>query len=243
MATIDVVGLSKRYGAVTAVQPLHFSVDAGQVFGFLGPNGAGKTTTLRMLATLLSPTSGHATIAGLELSNAVEVRRQLGIVNGGMHVPERLTGHEVLRFFGGLHGLTDGLLAERIDWVRELLHIDVAVMSKLTKDMSTGMQQKLVVARALLHQPKVLLLDEASAGLDLFARRALLDVVLTYRNRPDCAVVYSTHIMGEAEELCSHVGFLHQGQLLFVGTADEARQRGDGQLERAFFRTMAGAHR
>jgi sodium transport system ATP-binding protein len=211
------------------------------VYGFLGPNGAGKTTTLRMLATLLKSSSGTATIAGHDIAQSpLQARRCLGIVNGGMHVPERLSGREVLELFGGLHGLDDDLLRERIGWVTELLRIDNAMMGKLTKDMSTGMQQKLVIARAVLHQPSVLLLDEATAGLDLFARRALLDVVLSYRQLPGRAVLYSTHIMAEAEEVCSHVGFLYQGRLLFDGTIDSARAQGDGQLERSFFRTIEG---
>jgi sodium transport system ATP-binding protein len=236
--SIHAQGLSKRYGAHVALHALDLVVGRGSVFGLLGPNGAGKTTTLRMMATLLTPTHGTVLMDGLDVrTHDVEVRARVGIVNGGMKVPERLTGLETLTFFGRMNHMNEALVRERSAWVCELLKIDAAVLRKQAREMSTGMQQKLVVARAILHQPPVLLLDEATAGLDLFARRALLDFVHGYQS-PTTTIVYSTHIMAEAQELCSDVGFVHEGRLLVHTSNADACARGDGSLERAFFRAI-----
>jgi len=232
-------GLTKNYKSFRAVDHLSFEVRPGEVYGLLGPNGAGKTTTLRMLATLLVPTGGTATVAGFDIrSQPLEVRRNLGIVNGGMQVYERLTGREVLEFFAGFYGIGGKVFEERLDWVVDLLHMEDAI-GKLVKEMSTGMRQKTVIARAILHQPPVLLLDEATAGLDVFARRALLDFVKQYRDLGK-TLIYSTHVMSEAEEVCDRVGFLYGGKLVYEGTTAEARMIGAGSLERAFVHKVQG---
>lgn len=232
-------GLGKTYTHTWAVDHLSFTVGKGEVYGLLGPNGAGKTTTLRMLATLLRPSAGTAAVAGYDIrQQPLEVRRNLGIVNGGMQVYERLTGREVLQFFAGFYGIEGRRFRERLEWVSALLGMD-RVLDKLVREMSTGMRQKIVIARAILHQPPVLLLDEATAGLDVFARRALLDFVLQYRGLGH-ALIYSTHVMSEAEEVCDRVGFMHGGKLVYEGSKAEALAQGQGSLERAFIRRLEG---
>ncbi|RIH80707.1 ABC transporter ATP-binding protein NatA [Calidithermus terrae] len=234
---VEATGLSKNYKDFKAVESLSFRVDHGEVYGLLGPNGAGKTTTLRMLATLLAPSSGTATVAGHDIrKQPLEVRRNLGIVNGGMQVYERLTGREVLEFFAGFYGVEGRLFRERLEWVAGLLEMD-GVLDKLVREMSTGMRQKVVIARSILHQPPVLLLDEATAGLDVFARRSLLDFVKQYRSLGK-SLIYSTHVMSEAEEVCDRVGFLYGGKLVYEGPAGEAMSHGGGSLERAFIRRL-----
>lgn len=234
---VQVENLSKSYKTFQAVKNLSFEVKAGEVYGLLGPNGAGKTTTLRMLATLLQPSSGSAKVAGFDVvAQPLEVRRNLGIVNGGMQVYEKLTGREVLAFFAGFYGVEGKLFEARLEWVVDLLEMK-EVLDKLVKEMSTGMKQKTVIARAILHQPAVLLLDEATAGLDVFARRALLDFVRQYCSLGK-SLIYSTHVMSEAEEACDRVGFMHEGQKVFEGSKDEAMKLGNGSLERAFIRRL-----
>lgn len=238
---IEVVNLQKSYQKTQAVRGISFRVQPGEVYGLLGPNGAGKTTTLRMLATLLKPTGGSAKVAGFDvLRQPLEVRRNLGIVNGGMKVYDKLTGYEVLDFFGSFYDLWGPKLKERIAWAAELLHLEPSVLNKQVRQMSTGMQQKIVIARAILHQPQVLLLDEATAGLDVFARRALLDFVKQYAGLGK-TLVYSTHVMSEAEEVCDRVGFINQGLLVFEGSLQEALELGSGNLERAFIRRLEQA--
>ncbi len=233
-------GLSKRYRHGWAVEGLSFRVEPGEVYALLGPNGAGKTTTLRMLATLVRPTGGEAWVAGFSvLREPLQVRRHLGVVNGGMRVYERLTGREVLEFFAGFYGLKGRAFQEALDWVVALLGME-ETLDKKVMEMSTGMRQKVVLARAILHRPRVLLLDEATAGLDVFARRALLEFVKAYRGLGH-AVVYSTHVMGEVEEVADRVGFLHRGRLVYEGSRDEALALGEGSLERAFVRKVQEA--
>ena len=233
---VEVADLHKRYGHHPALRGVSFRVEAGSVYGLLGPNGAGKTTTLRILATLVRPDTGTARVAGHDVTaQPLAVRARLGIVNGGMGLYERLTGRETLAFFGRFYGLEGDRLEEGIAWVDEVLGIGDA-LDRRVGEMSSGMIQKVIVARAILHKPPVLLLDEATRGLDVFARRALLDFVDDYR-RQGKAIVYSTHVLPEAEEICDRVGFIYEGRLLFEGSLDEAKRRWNtASLERAFIR-------
>lgn len=238
---VEVRNIQKSYKVFQAVKGVSFSVQPGEVYGLLGPNGAGKTTTLRILATLLKPTGGKARVAGFDVERqSLEVRRNLGIVNGGMKVYDKLTGREVLDFFGSFYDLWGLRLKDRLEWAAELLKMDQTMLDKQVREMSTGMQQKIVIARAILHQPQVLLLDEATAGLDVFARRALLDFVKQYAELGK-TLVYSTHVMSEAEEVCNRVGFIDKGSLVYEGSLKEALELGSGNLERAFIRRLEEA--
>lgn len=150
---IEVTGLTKAYGQRLAVQDLTFQVAPGEVYALLGPNGAGKTTTLRVLSTLIRPTQGRIRVAGFDVvQDPLEVRRRLGLVNGGMRVYDRLTGREVLRFFAGFYGLEGQAFQEALDWVTGLLQME-ETLDRRVLEMSTGMRQKVVIARAILHRP------------------------------------------------------------------------------------------
>ena len=235
---IEVTDLTKKFGDVTAVDAVSFSVPAGQVFGLLGPNGAGKTTTLRMLATLIRPSAGSARVTGLGLrDDPAAVRRNIGVVNGGMGLYDRLTGREILRYFGRLYDMTDARIRERIAALDAVLDLK-ATLDRQAGGFSTGMKQKIVIARAVLHDPPVIFFDEASSGLDVMARRALLDFVRNYPGT-DRAVIYSTHVMTEVEELCDRLAIMSEGRLVAEGTvASLAEQTGADSLEGAFFRLV-----
>lgn len=237
---LDIQDVTKTYGKFTALRGVSLSAPEGEVFGLLGPNGAGKTTLLRILATLLQPTSGTAAVAGYDVQRQPEeVRRRVGVVNGGMGLPARLTGREVLRSFAGLYGMTRAQTEARVAELDERLELG-RTLDVRAGDYSTGMKQKVVIARAVIQDPPVLILDEAASGLDIFARRTLLDFVLATR-APGRLTLYSTHVMSEAEEVCDRVAILHEGQLLSVGRIpDILSQTREGNLERAFFSLVRG---
>jgi len=231
---IEVNRLSKRFQS-PVVEDLTFQVAPGEVFGLLGPNGAGKTTTLRMLATMVRPSSGMARLAGYGLDQPREVRRRIGWVTGGMRLYECLTTWETLEFYGACYGLRGAQLRERIDATTSLLGLG-SFLRKRVGELSSGMYQRLLLARAVLHRPPVLLLDEPTSGLDVLARHALLEFVEVYRDQGH-SLIYSTHVMSEAEELCSRVGFLVGGRLLWQGSLAETKQWGRS-LERAFVEAL-----
>ncbi|MEX2501592.1 MAG: ATP-binding cassette domain-containing protein [Trueperaceae bacterium] len=239
---IEVRNLTKRFGSTVAVDRVGFDVPAGTVFGLLGPNGAGKTTTLRILATLIAADEGEATVAGHDVVREAEaVRRTIGVVNGGMGLYDRLTGRETLRWFGELYGMERAAIDARIDTLSSLLDL-TETLDRRCGDFSTGMKQKIVIARAVIHDPPVLFFDEASSGLDVLARRALLDFARTYPTAQR-SVIWSTHVMSEAEELCDRVGIVVGGRLIGEGTVTDLRERADEarDLEEAFFRLVRKA--
>ena len=235
---IRVSNLTKKFKDVTAVDSVSFDVNAGEVFGLLGPNGAGKTTTLRILATLIEATSGTATVDGLDVArDAMAVRRKIGVVNGGMGLYDRLKGREILRYFGKLYGMSDAAIEARTEQLNELLDLG-ATLDRQAGGFSTGMAQKIVIARAVLHDPPVIFFDEATSGLDVMARRAVIDFVRDYPSH-DRAVIYSTHVMSEVEELCDRIAIIDRGRLIASGTVPELAERtGADNLEGAFFRLV-----
>ena len=232
---IHVSNLSKSFGKVKAVDDLSFSVSAGEVFGLLGPNGAGKTTTLRILATLLRADTGSANVNAHDVKqDAEKVRAEIGVVNGGMGLYDRLTGLEVLRYFGRLYGMSKGQIAERVAVLDELLDLG-PTLTRRTGDFSTGMKQKIVIARAVLHDPPIIFFDEATSGLDVMARRTVLNFVKRYPSE-DRAVIYSTHVMSEVEELCDRVAIIYGGKLIAKGSVAELIAEAEAKsLEDAFF--------
>ncbi|WP_407568751.1 ATP-binding cassette domain-containing protein [Deinococcus altitudinis] len=232
---LQVENLSKTYGAFRALRDVSFSAQAGEVFGLLGPNGAGKTTLLRVLATLLRPDSGTATLAGHDVLRESEtVRGLIGVVNGGMGLYDRLSGREILRYFAGLYGMTRAQADARIEALNASLDLESTLATRAA-GFSTGMKQKIVIARAVIHDPPVLILDEAASGLDVLARRALLDFVLAYR-AAGRLVIYSTHVMSEVEEVCDRAAVLDRGELIAQGTVQGLlAETGQTSLERAFF--------
>ena len=234
---VTVQGLSKKYaGNKFAVQDLSFEARDGEIYGLLGPNGAGKTTTLRMLATLLEPTSGSASVAGFDIrTQSEQVRRNIGVVNGGMGLYDRLMGREILEYFARFYGMNRAEIQKRTKELSDSLELG-EVLDRRAGEFSTGMKQKIVIARAVIHSPPVLILDEATNGLDVVARRAVLEFARAYRTAGR-VVLYSTHIMSEAEELCTRAAIIDHGKLIALDTVENLKtSTQSGTLEDAFFK-------
>jgi sodium transport system ATP-binding protein len=232
---IDAQQLNKSFGSYKAVDNLSFQIPDGEIFGLLGPNGAGKTTTLRILSTLLKADSGKAIVNGLEVTtNSEAIRQIIGVVNGGMGLYDRLSGREVLHYFGQLYGLSKSTVETRISELDQLLSLG-NTLDKKCGDFSTGMKQKIVIARAVLHDPPVIFFDEATNGLDVMARRAVLDFVKAYPQGKR-TVIYSTHIMHEVEELCQRVAVIYKGKMIALDSIENLLSKTQTKnLEQAFF--------
>lgn len=226
---IHVQHLTKTYedlrrGRFHAVDGVTFTVRAGEIFGLLGPNGAGKTTVLRMLSTVLTPTSGIATVAGYDVvHDAAEVRRQIGFVSNSTAIYDRMTAWEMVEYFGRLHGMSVETLRNRIETLFDQLRMNEFRDVPAAK-MSTGMKQKVSIARALVHDPPVLVFDEATLGLDVLVARSLLGVIRSLREAGKC-LIFSTHIMSEVERLCDRIAIMHRGRILDTGTLQELSDR------------------
>jgi len=206
---IDVVALTKIYqdgnmDRYVAVDRVHFQVRPGEIFGLLGANGAGKTTLLRILATMLRPTTGTVRVAGYDVQEfASEVRRRIGFVSNNTAIYDRMTAEEMLLFFGKLNGLSGDRLHKRIESLIETLRMGDFRKQPGAK-LSTGMKQKVSIARALIHDPPVLIFDEATLGLDVMVARNLLQVIGQLKQCGKC-IIFSTHIMSEVERLCDRL--------------------------------------
>ena len=212
----------KKRGTVKAVDNLSFDVNPGEIFGLLGPNGAGKSTALRLISTLLKPSSGTATINGFDIAmQASDVRRQIGFLTGDMGLYARLTPREILQFFGRLAEVDETELNRRtVDIINRLDMRDFA--DTRSDKLSSGMKQKTAIARTLIHDPPVLILDEPTAMLDLPTARVIEQSILEAKRSGKC-IVYSTHIMEEAEYLCDRIAVINHGKLKISGTMDELR--------------------
>lgn len=221
-------------GPVVAVDHLCFTAVPGRVLGLLGPNGAGKTTTLRLLSTVLRPTSGSATVCGWDiLSQAAEVRRNIGFLSPTTGLYGRLTPLEIMRYFGALYGLPETIVTPRIAGIFTRFEIHAFAHTPFER-LSTGMKQKVNMARAILHNPPVLILDEPTAGLDVLAARMVYEFIRESAEQGRC-VLFSTHLLPQAEELCDDLVLLYQGRLLARGTLAELRQTtGLERLEEIF---------
>lgn len=211
-------------GLVEAVRGVELSCDYGEIYGLLGPNGAGKTTTLRMLATILSPTAGRAWIDGIDVAvDPLEVRRRLGFLSASTGLYARLTPRETLGYFGKLHGMEKHALLERIEELIEAFDLSKFVDQRC-EGLSSGQKQRASIARAVLHDPAVLILDEPTTGLDILATSDMIDFLASRKSERRC-VLFSTHVLSEAERLCDRIGILHDGRLIASGTLDELRER------------------
>ncbi len=213
---LTLADLRKSYGATVAVDGLSLRVEPGEVLGLLGPNGAGKSTTVHLALGLLAPDAGTVTVDGLGPPTAPAVRGHLGLAPQALALYGDLTGEENLRFLGRVHGLAGRALAERVDWA-----LDFAALTDRRRDRvsaySGGMQRRLNLAAALLHDPRLVLLDEPTAGVDPQSRNAILDRILELK-RAGLTVVYTTHYMEEAERLCDRVAIVDHGKVLALDT-------------------------
>ena len=233
----------KKRGQIRAVDGVSFRCQPGQIYGLLGANGAGKTTTLRMLATILQPTDGSARVAGFDITEQPEqVRAQVGFLSTATALYGRLTARELVEYFGRLNGLNGGALRRRTDELFALLGISDFADRRCDK-LSTGMKQKVSIARTLVHDPPVMIFDEPTVGLDVMAARTIVGFIRDCRNRGK-TVIFSTHVMSEAEKLCDTIGIIHNGKLLAEGSLSELRARsGLDDLEEIFVRTVEGSPR
>ena len=218
---------------VEAVKGASFEVGEGEIFGLLGPNGAGKTTLLRMLGTIITPTSGECWICGVRASASPDdVRRKIGFLSGSTKLYGRLTGMELLRYFGRLYGMADDAIAERTRDLIDMLEMGQFIEQRC-ETLSTGQTQRVSIARVILHDPPVLILDEPTMGLDIMTSRTILDFIGDASRRGH-SIIFSTHYMTEAEKLCDRIALIHAGDILALGTMAELyRQTGASNLQDA----------
>jgi sodium transport system ATP-binding protein len=230
-----------RHGSVTALQGVSFDVRPGEIFGLLGPNGAGKTTCLRILSTVLKPTSGTALVSGYDvLSHPAEVRARIGFMSGNTGIYDRMTAWELVEYFGRLYGIEESVLKRRQQEIFETLQMN-EFRDVLGSKMSTGMKQKVSIARTIIHNPPVLIFDEPTTGLDVLVARAVLNAIASLRNEGKC-IIFSTHIMREVEKLCDRTAIIHKGRFLASGKPAELQARyGQTDFEEVFFGLISKA--
>jgi ABC-2 type transport system ATP-binding protein len=242
-ALIQTRNLAKRYGDKVAVNSVSFDVLGGEVFGFLGPNGAGKTTTIKMIVGLLEPTTGTVRVAGHDVgAEPLAAKSASGYVPDTPNLYAKLSARELLRFVGDLYSLDRGHAARRIEELLRLFDLSAAADDTIDS-YSHGMQQKTSLAAALMHDPRVIVLDEPTVGLDPKSARLIKDILRQMADRGS-AVMLSTHILEIAERMCDRVGIINRGELIAVGTMDELRAidaSGQGSLEDIFLSLTGGA--
>ena len=223
---------------VCAVDGVSFSCRPGEIYGLLGANGAGKTTTLRVLATILAPTEGTAVVAGYDVAKEPQkVRSCVGFLSTSTALYGRLSAREMVEYFGRLHGLEERPLRRRVDELFDRLEMNDFRDRRCDK-LSTGMKQKVSIARTLVHDPSVMIFDEPTVGLDVMAARAIVNFIRECRDAGK-TVIFSTHVISEAEKLCDQIGIIHGGKLLAEGTISELRERnGLRDLEDIFVKVV-----
>ncbi|MBS3918292.1 MAG: ABC transporter ATP-binding protein [Deltaproteobacteria bacterium] len=233
---IELKNLTKKFGSLAAVNRINLSVSEGEIFGFIGPNGAGKTTTLRMMSGILSPTEGSVTIDGIDMAGQPEKAKQrMGYIPDRPFLYEKLTGMEFLRFTADLFGVEDGLFKEKsgslltkfsiYDWRDELI-----------ESYSHGMKQRLIISAALLHDPKVLVIDEPMVGLDPAGIRMMKNIFRDLSEK-GTTLFMSTHTLSVAEDVCDRIGVIHKGKLIAIGTVEDLKDSArveEGDLEKVF---------
>ncbi|NLL62458.1 MAG: ATP-binding cassette domain-containing protein [Candidatus Atribacteria bacterium] len=228
----------KKRGEVKAVNGINLHCRKGEIFGLLGPNGAGKTTTLRILATMLKPTVGEVSVNGYDvIKEAHQVRASIGFLSGETGLYDRFTPKETILFFGRINNLPDEEIRMRMDEIFEILDMKSFQEVRVDK-LSTGMKQKLSIARALIHNPPILIFDEPTVGLDVITARVVLNYIKEFKNRGKC-IIFSTHQMQEAERLCDRIAIIHKGEILAKGSLEELQQRfQEKELEEIFFKLI-----
>jgi sodium transport system ATP-binding protein len=231
---IEVQNLSKSFGEVKAVRNISFRMNDGEITGLLGPNGAGKTTTLRMLYSLLPPDEGSIRIDGLDpVENAMDIKRTLGVVPDGRGLYKRLTARENIAYYGAMHGMDKALIRQRTDELAKTLNMEDFI-DRRTDGFSQGQQVKVAIARAMVHGPQTVMMDEPSNGLDVMTTRALRQYILDLKAHGH-SVVLSTHIMQEVAALCDRIIIIAKGRIAADGTPDELCERsGKANIEDAF---------
>jgi ABC-2 type transport system ATP-binding protein len=224
---IQLIDLTKRYGKLAAVNRLNLEVPAGQIFGFLGPNGAGKTTTIRVIMGILKATSGRVLLDGHDVVSEAQAAKAIaGFIPDRPFIYEKLTGGEFLRFVGKLHGLNSARLEERIAELLEHLELS-SWKHELVEGYSHGMKQRLVVCAALIHRPRILIVDEPMVGMDPRGARTLKDLFRALA-QDGVTIFLSTHSIDTAEEICHRIGIIRQGQLIACGSMAELQCQADG---------------
>jgi ABC-2 type transport system ATP-binding protein len=233
---IELRDLTKRYGNLLAVNRLNLTIARGEIFGFIGPNGAGKTTTLRMMGGILAPTEGSVIIGGMDMAAEPEkVKKSIGFIPDRPFVYEKLTGKEFLRFTADLFGIKDGTLQEKSDKVLRQFALDDWA-HELIESYSHGMKQRLIMSAALIHDPKVIIVDEPMVGLDPSGVRMIKSLFRDLA-RKGTTLFMSTHTLALAEDVCDRIGIIHKGVLIATGTIEELRRRArvrEGDLEKVF---------
>ena len=240
---VETIGISKAFrdakrGTIQAVDSVSITARPGRIFGLLGVNGAGKTTLVRVLATLLKADSGSATVCGHDINKEPEaVRACIGFLSSTAALYGRLTAEEMLRYFGGLYGLKGERLAQRLDYVVEKLALR-EFLGQLCDKLSSGQKQRVSIARAILHDPHVLFFDEPTVGLDVVTAQTILEFIEESRDSGK-TIIFSTHIISEAERLCDHIAIIHEGRIRGEGTLEELfAKTGKDRLEAAFLQLV-----
>ena len=227
-----------KTGAFTALDRVSFDVKPGEIFGLLGPNGAGKTTCLRILSTVLKPTSGQATVAGFDVESQPEqVRARIGFLSNNTGIYDRMTAWEMVEYFGRLYGIPEEPLQERIAVLFERLQMN-SIRDLLGSKMSTGMKQKVSIDLTIVHDPPVLIFDEPTSGLDVLVARNVIDEIRSLRDEGK-SIIYSTHIMSEVEKLCHRIAIIDRSRILDIGSVEELTARYESpSMEDLFFKLI-----
>lgn len=233
----------KKRGTVRAVDGVTFECRPGRIFGLLGANGAGKTTTLRVLASLLSPTSGTAVVAGHDVrADPQKVRENIGFLTGSTALYGRLSAREMVEYFGRLNGLGDRELAERVESIFTDLDMHDFAEGKCDK-LSTGQKQRVSIARSIVHRPTVMVFDEPTTGLDVMTSRTIMTFIEKCRTEGR-TVLFSTHIMSEVERLCDEIGVMHRGRIVARGSIAQLREKtGESALESVFLKLVGDSEK
>ena len=233
---IELINLTKEFGEIVAVNRLNLSVSEGEIFGFIGPNGAGKTTTLRMMGGVLIPTEGSVMIDGIDMAHEPEkAKKRIGFIPDRPFLYEKLTGMEFLKFTADLYGIEDSSFRNKSEQILKKFSLNNWA-DELIESYSHGMKQRLVISAAILHDPKVIVVDEPMVGLDPAGTRMVKDLFRDLARR-GTTVFMSTHTLAVAEDVCDRIGIIHRGVLIALGTAEELRLRArvqEGDLEEAF---------